>query len=65
MDSSSEEIMVEWLTKKLKFSVSYARDPWHSVSEDHEGALSKKYVPKYTVSLSLVQRPFIKNKRVA
>ena len=49
MDSSNE---VEGPTKKVKFSVLYAQDRWYSVSEYQEGALSKKYVPKYMVSLA-------------
>ena len=41
---------LEGPTKKLKLSLSHVRDRWHFVSEEQEEELSRKYVPKNTVS---------------
>ena len=44
-DSSSDEeaMELEGPTKKLKLSLSHARDRWHFVSEEQEEELSRKH----------------------
>ena len=49
--SSGEEVMeLKGPTKKLKLSLSHARNHWHFISEEQEEELSRKYMPKNMVS---------------